>query len=30
VTKEQAICVIGIAYKILTSGDIAKIYEAVA
>ena len=29
VTKEQAIGVIGIAHKILTSGNIDKIYEAV-
>ena len=30
VTKEQAIGVIRIAHKILTSKDISKIYEAVA
>lgn len=30
VTKEQAIGVIGIAHKILSSGNIDKIYEAVA
>ena len=30
VTKEQAVGVIGIAHKILTSGNINKIYEAVA
>ena len=30
VTKEQAIGVIGIAHKILTSGNIDKIYETVA
>lgn len=30
VTKDQAVGVIGIAHKILTSGNIDKIYEAVA
>ncbi len=30
VTKQQVIGVIGIAHKIVTSGNIAKIYEAVA
>jgi hypothetical protein len=30
VTKVQAIGVIGIAHKIVTSGNIDKIYEAVA
>ena len=30
VSKEQAIGMIGIAHKILTSGNIDKIYEAVA
>ncbi|WPP52792.1 DUF433 domain-containing protein [Catalinimonas niigatensis] len=30
VTKEQVIGVIGIAHKIITSGNISEIYEAVA